>query len=226
MLYGLLFFVALLISSSRAAFLGVLIAFSCTKLFWQTKKGRKLYYLLFMSFLFVFLGVVSLHSFSRYKISLERHSVHEIERSTARLVTAETYLKDISARFSFWSYMARKVVWNRPFFGFGASSYHIGKVGGVDFLLGSAHNFLVSSLITSGFFGLILLLLLIQFTFTCFVNANEKTDLMIVLSKILQASFTVMILIALTNDLTGSRVNVFFFLMALSTKLSVRRINE
>jgi len=219
---GLLFVAALIVSSTRAAVIGVIIVLVSNKLFWQTRKMRKVYYFLFMSFLFVFLGAVSFHTFSHHKISIDMNKTKEIQHSTVRLISPDTYLKDINERLSFWSSMARKVVFNRPFLGFGSSGYSIGKIKGVGFSLGSVHNFLISSLITSGLLGLILLLFLIYYTFSSFVYVDEKSDQMMVVSRLLQASFTVLILVALTNDLTGGRVNVFFFLMALSSNLLQR----
>jgi hypothetical protein len=38
------------------------------------------------------------------------------------------------------------------------------------------------------------------------------------------ASFSVFILIAITNDMTGGRVNVFFFLMAVSGRVNAFRV--
>ena len=208
----------LLVTFTRAAIISVALLLPCIHMIWIKRHLRKIFgSIVFASLLafFVLLAAGSIISFSPQKVENQK----EVQRSVGRLYEKDLYVKDLSDRLAFWGKLTRNALEN-PLLGSGASSYSIGKLGGTQFQLGSSHNLLVSSLLTSGLVGVCLMLLIIRSAFSSFNRffANEDIDS---LGKILMASFTVMLLVGITNDFTGGRVLIWFLLLSLIAKIHV-----
>jgi O-antigen ligase len=121
---------------------------------------------------------------------------------------------------AFWGTVANMAL-EHPILGSGGAGYRLGKKGGTRFNLGSVHNVLLSSLIVSGVPGLIIFLMLIWATYRRMNVIPGDTEPIISLGKILWCSFTMLILVAITNDVTGARILYMFFLMGLIANLSL-----
>jgi len=140
------------------------------------------------------------------------------KRAVERVFDLEMLLWDMSGRIDFWGRIANHALEN-PIFGSGGASHNIGTSGGTAFSLGSAHNVLVSTLVTSGVPGLIILLSLIWAVYKVFKVIDNKTISQCVLGKSVLASVSVLLMVAVTNDFSGGRVFLWFMFLAISARM-------
>lgn len=216
--YGLivLLFVMLIISGTRAALLGFVMMAVAVAVAWKYKPrrvwiGRGM----FMAISFLLVLVISGSIiFSGIKID----NVKEKAVSVERVFDLEMLLWDMSGRIDFWGRIANHALEN-PIFGSGGASHNIGTSGGTAFSLGSAHNVLVSTLVTSGVPGLIILLSLIWAVYKVFKVIDNKTISQCVLGKSVLASVSVLLMVAVTNDFSGGRVFLWFMFLAISARM-------
>lgn len=209
---------ALVVSATRAVILGLLVLMPFGSKIWKNQKIKKLFSTTLLITLCLYMGVILTGVTLRSDIHMGKEERREIAKSYKRLISAEFYLADMSGRLAFSSKIARQAMEN-PVLGTGSSSYSIGKKGGTSYFVASVHNTLVSALVVSGVPGLILLLILIGGTYHCLNNTSANSQTGVDLGTILYVLFTILILISITNDMTGNRATIFFFLMALSARL-------
>ena len=218
MISMVLLFAALIVSATRAPLVATVVLVPFASKIWRSRKLRKLFSGSILGLLVLVLVVVVIKDPSVGTIQVENE--REIRGTVERLYTPELYLKDLEERLNMWS----RLVWqslDRPVLGSGSASYRVGSRADVGFQLGSAHNMLISALITSGLPGLLLLLILIGATYHCLNKTTGESDMARALGTTLLVSYTTLILTSLTNDLSGGRAFIFFFLMALAARLSL-----
>jgi len=212
------FFAMLSVTYTRAAIISFVILLPFVHIIWTKKHLRKIFgAIVLTSIVTLFVLLVAGTIISTKPIKVENQK--EVQRSASRLYEKNLYAKDLGERFAFWSTQTRRAL-QHPILGSGASSYKIekGDLGGNKFQMASSHNILVSTLMTSGLVGICLLLLIIM---TVFYSFNEFVADKNINSfgKILMASFTVMLMVCLTNDFTGGRILIWFLLLSLIAKI-------
>ena len=146
----------------------------------------------------------------------------EIQRSMSRLWELDLYLRDIQSRVALWS---RVIDWalEHPMLGRGASSFAIGSAGVERVFVGSSHNLLISALVTSGLPGVAGVLGLIASTFMVMSRAKLRTPEIDAIGQVVLLNFTLLVVVALTNDLTGGRSFLLFMLMGLAARVRMIR---
>lgn len=213
--------VALIVNATRAVTVGTVVLLPFGSKIWGNLKYRRLFTVSAQGLLLLFIGVILLKGPSAtFRSDVHVENYREIRSGVERLFTPKLYLKDLEGRLAFWSKLARQAL-ERPLLGSGSASYVVGGKGGTGFRLGSSHNMFISSLITSGIPGLILLFMLIGGTYHCLNKTVGKSDAVTCLGTVLLVTYSILILVCLTNDLTGGRSFIFFFLMALAARLSL-----
>jgi O-antigen ligase len=219
MLAMVIAFSSLIAVASRSAIIGVVAFFPFANRIWKSQKYRKRLAWTTIGILLLVMGItLTIGPSLINNVQLENY--REISKSVDRLITPELYLMDLKGRLAVWTFVARQALQN-PLFGSGLASYRIGNRVDVGFNLGSSHNMLISSLVTTGIPGLILLFLIIGETYRCLNKTIPQSGMREVLGPTVLISFTVLLMVALTNDFTGGRMIIFFFLMALAARLSL-----
>ncbi len=217
--YGLIFllFLMLVISGTRAALLGFVIILVATSFTWKYKVrrvwiGRGM----FMAISFLLIMVISGSIiFSGIKIDNFKEKATSVER----VFDLEMLMWDVGSRIAFWGKITNQALESPLFGNGGASSHSLGTSAGTAFNLGSAHNVLVSILMTSGVPGLIILLSLIWMFYKVFNVADNEKLQQSVLGKPVQASVSVLLMVAVTNDFSGGRVFIWFMFLAISARM-------
>jgi hypothetical protein len=174
--------------------------------------------LLSMTLLFILITTGAL--VDEYKPTGEVVNEKLIQHSASRLFNAGLYRQDLERRLLLWRGQAKTAL-EHPIMGQGWQSYTVGMSGRTGFYLGSSHNIIVSTLTTSGLFGVMILLLMIKYTYKLLAGVSGGIEDALCMGKVLLGSFTIFLTVALTNDLTGGRVFLWFFLMSLVSKLSI-----
>lgn len=213
---GALFLVALFLNATRASIIGFVFLTPLVIYIWRKIKFKKRFSYLVMFTIVLLLGLIVSNAilFKDLQIEVSR----EVEKSIERVYSPELYLADFRGRLFFWGVMAQKAM-EHPILGTGAASHNIGFRGGTLFSLGTVHNMFVSMLITSGVPGLILLLSIIAATYSVLNKIQSDNEIVNSIGKFVLLNFSILLLVATTNDLSGGRVFLFFLLMALSAKL-------
>lgn len=147
--------------------------------------------------------------------TLQAEGDRKRERTIERLYSLDLYKKDIQARFAFWSAITKEAM-AHPIFGAGADRFSIGDAAGVGFNLGSSHNALVSAMVVSGVPGAVLLLLLVTASYSSLRCVLLQVNTPKALGMVLWVGLTSIVFIALTNDLTGGRMFLWFTLMGIA----------
>lgn len=220
---GLALFVALVVSATRASLLGLVAFAPVVGLGWNNKRIRRLISRSILGVLFAYLLLIFISPV------LFTHEVVQDQRKTQvsmeRLLSLNMYINDLQGRMTFAGHMAQRAM-DHPILGTGAASYSLNLQSGVGMGLSSVHNFLISALITGGVPGLILTLALIVLCYRQLNQLPASEQLAGKLGKVLMVSFTVMLFVGITNDLTGGRATLFFFLLALSTRVYLLHMAE
>ncbi len=209
----------LLVTFSRVTIVGFVLLTPFINTVWRKLSFRKLLGPMILSVLCVLLIFMLVGGKISYTASTKIGDEKAIQHSIGRLYKVDLYLKDLGERFVFWGRLIRGGL-EHPIFGSGASSYTIGRLGGIQFQLGSSHNILVSTIITSGLIGLFILLLIIRSAYKLLNRFNSGNRNVESLGKILLSSFTILLMVSLTNDFTGGRIFIWFFLLSLIAKIS------
>jgi hypothetical protein len=140
-------------------------------------------------------------------------------RSLERVVDIDLYQQDIGSRLRFWGNLVKSAM-DDPVFGKGTASHEVGKEGGYGIYISSAHNILVSALYTSGFIGLVLLIMQIAAGYKCVSIVPADNKQLAALGKFVMVGLTIVLFVSFTNDLTAGRGNIFMFLLAMAAKLA------
>ncbi|MFK5892048.1 MAG: O-antigen ligase family protein [Pseudomonadota bacterium] len=216
--YGLiiLLFFMLVVTGTRAALIGFVVMVVAIIFVWNLKSrrvwiGRGMLISISMLLILVISGSII---FAGIKID----NVKEKSTSVERVFDLDMLLWDLSGRIDFWGRITNNALEN-PFFGSGGASHSIGTSGGTDFKLGSAHNVLVSTLVTSGVPGLIILLSLIWAVYQVFKVIDNETLKHFVLGKSVLASVSVLLMVAITNDFSGGRIFIWLLLLAIAARM-------
>ncbi|GEM_PF-6310774 len=216
-------FAALIISFTRMAIISFVIFTPVAHRLWMNMGLRRYASYAFMIFIGAFVAVIMASSVAFEDVYIEDEK--EVQTSIERVYNIDLYIKDLTGRLAFWGRMA-KIAMDNPVLGTGGAGYSVGTRGGTAFHLGSVHNVLISSLIVGGVPGLVIFMLLIWGTYKCLNSIPNDTELVTSLGKILWCSYTMLILIAITNDVTGARILHMFFLMGLIANLSLLEPGE
>jgi O-antigen ligase len=213
---------AVVVSSTRVAFLGLIFTIPIAKKVWHKLRLRKIMTTMVVGTVFLALVVI----FSTATINIEPTSKIKdektIRKSVERLFTPDLYMKDLKGRMDFWRNTMQMALKN-PVFGSGSDKYAVEHRGKTRFKLSSVHNFLLSAIIVSGFPGLLILLLMIIYTYKCLNKVYNESPMESSIGIIVMVSFTILIMISMSNDLSGGRVTLFFFLMAIAARLSFEK---
>lgn len=220
------FFVAMLLTLSRSTAVMTILLLPLAGFIWHSNKFRRflsvaVYAVIGTMLLLIFATSIISSTDVQQDIEGEREKQHSVER----LASIEIYKKDIVNRFLVWGKLTDQAMEN-PIFGSGAHSRIIGLRGGTNFRLGSAHNFFVSTLITAGVIGLILLLAMIISTYRNLNKAYYNGMRTEIVGAVLLSSYTIMIMGSITNDLSSNRVFLFYFVMGLAARISVSKGQE
>ena len=140
-------------------------------------------------------------------------------RSLDRVINVDLYQDDAIARLTFWGNLVRSAM-DDPVLGKGTASYEIGMEGRYGMYISSAHNALVSALYTSGFIGLVLLIMLIAAGYKSLSVVPADNKQRAAMGKFVMVGLTIVLFVSLTNDLTAGRGNIFMLLLALGAKLA------
>lgn len=214
---------ALVISFTRMAIISFVVFTPIVHRLWVKERLRRYASYAFMAFIGVFVAVILASSIAFEDVYIEDEK--EVQSSIERVYNIDLYVKDLTGRLAFWGRMA-SIAMENPILGTGGAGYSVGTRGGTAFHLGSVHNVLISSLIVAGVPGLIIFILLIWGTYKCLNSTANDSDLVVSLGKILWCSYTMLILIAITNDVTGARILHMFFLMGLIANLSLLKSDD
>ena len=216
------FLVMLLVSFTRAALVVFILLAPITTWIWSARKrrillGRTVFGATLGLLFMIFTGAVI---YSGQAVENER----ETQRSAERLLDIDLYLKDISARVAFWGRLTQSALEN-PILGSGADRHKIGRSGGTDFNIGSAHNILISTLITTGVIGLLIFLSVVFLVYRAFGSFPENHGEVDAIGKVLLLTLTVLLFVAFTNDFSGGRVFIWYSLLALASRLSMEKVD-
>jgi O-antigen ligase len=216
--------ILLILSSTRAATIGLILLAPLTWYAWKRKHYTRLLGSAMMGFVFGMIALIITGTaiFSDTSNDLSQEESREITHTTGRLLSPKLYAEDLRHRMAFWGRMGKQALEN-PILGSGAARAAIGTSGGTAFHLGSAHNILVTIMITSGIIGLIIFVLMIWATYHALARSPRANGTQDSLGKIILLGFSVTLLVALTNDLSGGRVFIWFALMAMATRLLTNR---
>lgn len=206
----------LLITFSRATIIGFILLLPITHMLWARMHLRKLFGSVVFFSICIFFVLLATGAVI-FEKSIKVANQEEIKRSVGRVYETDLYLKDLNDRLLFWGAMTR-VALEHPVFGSGSSSYSVSRLGVTKFQLGSSHNMLVSALLTSGLIGVCLLGWIIRSSFNLINTFIPYSDTD-ALGKILLSSFVLMLMVGLTNDLTGGRILVWFLLLSLISRI-------
>ncbi|NOX08320.1 MAG: O-antigen ligase family protein [Gammaproteobacteria bacterium] len=209
-------FIMLVISGARAGMLGFVMMVVAIYIGWQRKSRRVWIGRLMLSAISVLLILIISGSILFKDVKVE--DAHDRGVSVDRLFDIDMYLWDIRGRVAFWGRIANQAL-EHPLLGSGAASHDIGKTGGTEFSLGSAHNILVSTLRTSGVLGLAILLALIGAFYRVFKVIDNDRLTPCVLGKSVLGAASVLLMVAITNDFSGGRVFIWFLLLAMAARI-------
>ncbi len=208
-------FVALIINATRASLLSLVALIPVVGLVWNNKNTRRLVSRTVMGVLLAYLLLILVSPTLFKPVQVEDQRAMQV--TAKRLFSPELFLYDLQLRISIAGNMMETAL-EHPILGGGAASYKVGSLEGVG-TFGSVHNFLVSSLIISGVPGLVLTLTLIGMSYSRLNFLPASDHLAGRLGKVIMVNFTVLIFVGITNDLSGGRVLLFFFLIALSARV-------
>ncbi len=144
--------------------------------------------------------------------------LYEKQSSYLRVIDIDVLVHDINERLFFWGIVIKKM--KDPFWGEGLSERVIGQVYAGGFGLGSAHNFLLSTLLTSGFPNFLLLIIMIKTALEYCMRFNDNDNY----SKFLFICLFVTIIVGFTNDLSSGRWSIMYLLLALVSKFHSENI--
>lgn len=218
----LLLGIMLIVSFTRASTVAFAVLAPLTAWLWRDKRRRR--YVGRAAFGATLGLLVTIFSGAVLYSGQSVEGAGDIEHSVGRLFDINLYLNDFAGRVAFWGRMAR-VAMENPLLGSGASSFSIGLSGGTAFNLGSAHNVLISTLITTGVIGLSIFLGMVFFAYRSFLQFVEKPELD-VLGKVLILTLTCTLLVALTNDLTGGRIFIWFVLLGMTAGAAAEKTGK
>ena len=217
--------VFLVISSTRASMIGLLVFAPLAAYAWGSQRltQRVAKAMMGVVVLVITLILTGTVLFSDAEIESGPEEASEIVRSTERLFSPDLYAKDLRDRMAFWGRMGKKALEN-PVLGSGAARATVGTTGGTVFYIGSAHNILITVLTTSGVLGLIIFVLMIWATYRALVTCARMPGTRDDIGRLILMSFSITLFVALTNDLSGGRVFIWFALMAIASRLSAEKI--
>ena len=209
---------ALLLSFTRMVIAGFILIFPLSKIIWSKYKYRNYVSSFVIIGMIVILGLISIFPNNGNHIYVKDEK--QIQKSYKRLLHLELYFLDINERFTLWSTIAKKALKN-SILGSGLSSYQIKQSNNAKNSLGSSHNVLISALVVGGIPGILILFLLILGTYNSFKLLPNNFELKGQLGNVLFVSFTILLLVGLTNDFSGGRIYLFFLIIALSARLVI-----
>lgn len=197
---------------TRMALLSFILLVPVTPWLWKKHNRRKFVPRLVYGIFMVMLFGILLASFTMTKSKVD----HEAQQSLERVFNVDLYVKDLKHRLNFWNSRVR-YAFESPIIGHGQASHTVSE-SDIGFHISSSHNVLVSSFVTSGIVGLTILLILIRLGYKnlFLIPYNDKQGEAI--GKLILVSYTILILISLTNDLTAGRGALFMFLIALGAR--------
>jgi len=207
---------ALLLSFTRMVIAGFILIFPLSKIIWSKYKYRSYVSNSVIIGMIIILGLIFIFPNNSNHIYIKDEK--QIQKSYKRLINLKLYFSDISERFALWGSTAKKALKN-PLFGSGISSYQVKQSNNAKHSLGSSHNVLISALVVSGIPGILILFLLILGTYNSFKQLPNNFGPKGQLGNVLFASFTILLLVGLTNDFSGGRIYMFFLIIALSARL-------
>ena len=216
---------AVVVSSTRAAFLGLVVTTPVARKVWSHPRLRKIFSAIVVGAVFLALFVIFSTAALNISPTTAIKNEKSIQRSVERLFTPDLYLKDLRGRIDFWRNTMEMALKN-PFFGSGSDKFSVGYRAKTRFKLASVHNFLISAIVVAGFPGLLILLLMIIQTYRCLNKINYESPTETSIGIVTMVSFTILIMISMSNDLTGGRVTLFFFLMAIAGRLSTKTLYQ
>lgn len=224
-LYGaaLLIAAGMLAAVSRMVVVVFMLLFPLAGWIWARRQRRRR----FAVGVYLMVGVMLVAMFVPLAWDLRTRVAHtasaeqklEEGRSLERIVNVSLYQDDVIARLVFWGNLVRSAM-DDPVLGKGTASYEIGMEGRFGMYISSAHNALVSALYTSGFVGLILLILLITAGYRNLSVVSPDSRQLASIGKFVLVGLTIVLFVSFTNDLTAGRGNIFMFLLALAAKLA------
>ena len=206
----------LIITYQRAIFIG----FISLMTLWIWLKDNSKLRILFSKIIFISLiGILALIlSNVPFRSDVSYMEIRGLQKTHERLVSVELYLADIENRLSLWQNAAHQAIATNPFWGMGMDSWDITSSNVAEMYYGTAHSAMVSSIRLAGLSGLISLLAVILTTYNAFNRASETSTPLNNMWKISYLSFSLLLLLVLTNDFSGGRATLFFFLVALAVK--------
>lgn len=162
---------------------------------------------------FLFLLFSSSIVYKTSGIDLEKQ--RELQASSERLFSTELFVQDLTGRFVMWGRLVDKAM-EDPILGGGGSASQTGHNGSG---IASAHNLLVTVLLTSGLPGVLLIVLMINATYKCFNGIALRQGLVNKLGSLLWVSFGSLLMVAITGGLGGGRIFLFYALMGMVVRL-------
>ena len=208
-------FLGLIVSMTRSALIGVFLIPVIIRITLSKKIFQKIFLVSFVLAVFslIFISYYYYNPNKTHFSPLHQQRPIELEREIDRITNIESYIDDTRRRLHEWGYILSFAM-ERPFFGYGGTYYRFAKAG-----KSTAHNIFISSFITSGGFGLTLLLVLYCCAFLNSFSINFRNIRFNVLRKFVLASMIMMLMIGITNDLSGERSILLFLIIALSSNL-------
>jgi len=215
----LLMILIIVLSVSRGVLIGFL--FSCLLSLFIFKKilYQRIFIFSLVSviiLLFISLSVVSDTSLKTDEVLSEEYKA--MRRTVYRITTLEFYIDDLKNRMNLWK-KAYYLGLERPILGRGAFWYR-------NLERSTPHNIFISTFLTSGFLGMLLLTIIIIVSymniFSLFGVEQLKT-----FSKFLFIALTILLIVGSTNDFSGGRYLLFFLLLAgIATTKKIQRNME
>jgi len=219
----LILFGGLFATYTRAASVGSILVIIFLAFNWSSRWRRNLLGKIMQGTIVGMLAMIFTGTVLFSEQDMDVHEKREISKSASRLISLDVYMADLKGRMAFWGFMTSAALEN-PILGRGAASRVVGESGGTRFHLGSAHNILISSLIVAGLPGLLIFLLLVWAAYRVYGITPERVIREQSIAKVLLPTVTVLLMVAITNDLSAGRVFIWFTVLALLSKLSNERV--
>jgi len=209
-------------SATRGVVLPMIVMLFLAYIIWKFDRVRKAF---LVSLGAALIGLLLVISISPPAFVADETRALENRGSYERLYHGQDLMMSLSGRVYLWSLMMDKAM-QRPIFGHGMSARSVREAMSGESIVrlpAHGHNILISSMLTGGVIGLLLLMTMIIYALILLSRFSARQKQIMNLQKTFLLCFPIFIVILLTNDFAGGRATLFFFLLGMIQQLSLHQ---
>lgn len=149
------------------------------------------------------------------------HDVRVRQGTFERIYAWDLYLLSSENRINLWRTAVAQPLKESPFLGLGMNVLSVDWEEGAVMDYGSPHNMMVTAIRQGGLLSLTALLVMLYATYSALNGIHRSFALSNEMGKFLFLNFVLVLIVALTNDLSAGRAPFLFLLMALVVRTSL-----